>query len=145
MNLENTNKPPTLFWIIGWGALLWNAMGIAAYISTVTMSAEMAANLPEAQRQLIENTPAWATGAFAFAVFGGAIGSLLLLFKSRVAYHLFWISLIGIVVQMYHSLFLSNSIEVYGPGGAIMPIMVLLFGIGLVWYSKQAIEKSWIT
>lgn len=145
MNDEQTINRPTLFWVIGWGALLWNAMGVTAYISTVTMSPEMAANLPDAQRELMANTPAWATGAFAFAVFGGAAGSLFMLMKKKLAYPLFWVSLVGITVQLFHSLFLSNSIEVYGPGGAVMPIMVLLFGIGLVWYSKKAIDENWIS
>jgi hypothetical protein len=145
MSEETSNKKPVWFWIVGWGALLWNLMGVFAYIMQVTMSPEMMATMPEAQREILENTPAWATGAFALAVFGGAFGSLLLLLKKKWAFELFVISLIGVTVQMYHSLFLSNSIEVYGPGGAVMPIMVVLFGIGLIWMAKHSISKGWIS
>jgi hypothetical protein len=145
MNEENNEKKPVWFWIIGWGALLWNLLGVFAYIMQVTMSPEMMASMPTAQQELIENTPAWATGAFAFAVFGGAFGAILLLLKNKLALPFFIISFIGVLVQMVHSLFLSNSMEVYGPGGAVMPIMVVLFGIGLIWISKRSIPKGWIS
>jgi MFS superfamily sulfate permease-like transporter len=54
------------------------------------------------------------------------------------------LSLLGVVVQMFHSLFISNSFEVFGPGGMIMPIMVMTIAIYLVVLSKQAKEKGWI-
>ncbi|MBO6586436.1 MAG: hypothetical protein JJ953_10055 [Gracilimonas sp.] len=141
---QEKNGITTWFWVVGWGALLWNLLGVMSYIMTVTMSPEVMAELPAAQRELMANTPAWATGAFAFAVFGGALGSLSLLLKRKKALPLFIVSFIGIVVQLYHSLFMSNSIEVYGPGGAVMPIMVLLFGIGLIWIARNAISKGWL-
>jgi hypothetical protein len=145
MSEENLNKIPVWFWIVGWAALLWNLMGVFAYIMQVTMSPEMMASMPEAQREIIANTPIWATGAFALAVFGGALGSLFLLLKKKLAYPLFILSCVSVFVQMYHSLFMSNSIEVYGPGGAVMPIMVVLFGLGLIWLSRRAIDKNWIS
>ena len=145
MSEENKNKIPVWFWIVGWGALLWNLMGVFAYIMQVTMSPEMMASMPEAQQEIIANTPAWATGAFALAVFGGAFGSLFLLLKKKLAHPLFILSCVAVLVQRYHSLFMSNSIEVYGPGGAVMPIMVVLFGIGLIWLSRRAIDQNWIS
>ncbi|MEQ8525524.1 hypothetical protein [Gracilimonas sp.] len=141
---QNNNGITTWFWVIGWGALVWNLLGVMSYIMTVTMSPEIMAELPEAQQELMNNTPAWATGAFAFAVFGGAFGSLALLMKRKLALPLFIVSFVGIVVQLYHSLFMSNSIEVYGPGGVIMPIMVFLFGIGLIWIARHSISKGWL-
>jgi hypothetical protein len=37
--------------------------------------------MPETHRAIIDTRPAWATGEFAVAVFGGALGCLLLLLK----------------------------------------------------------------
>jgi hypothetical protein len=34
---------------------------------------------------------------------------------------------------------------VYGPGGMTMPIMVMAISIFLVWYSRSAKEKGWIS
>ena len=93
---------------------------------------------------LIESTPVWAISAFAIAVNGGALGCLLLLLRQAWAFPVLIASLAGILVQMYHSIFIANSIEVYGPGGMIMPVMVIVIAIFLVWYAKGAKEKGWI-
>lgn len=145
MSEESSNKKPVWFWIVGWGALLWNLMGVFSYIMQVTMSPEMMASMPEMEREIMENRPAWATGAFALAVFGGAFGSLFLLLKKKWAYELFILSFVAVLVQMYHSLFMTNSMEVYGPGGVVMPIMILFFGVGLIWMAKHSINKGWIS
>ena len=58
---------------------------------------------------------------------------------------MFLISLLGILVQMYYNLFISKAIEVYGPGGYIMPALILIIGVFLVWYSKQAKIKGYIS
>src|SRR2546429_619808 len=62
------------FWIIGAVALIWNVMGVINFFGQ--MNADALAAMPKAQRAIIEGRPAWATGAFAIAVFGGALGSL---------------------------------------------------------------------
>ncbi len=137
-------KPPTWFWIASGLALVWNLMGVLAYLTQVTMSPEAFQQLPEAERTLMESAPEWATGAFAVAVWGGALGCLLLLLKKKLATSVFIISFIGILVQMYHSFFIANSIEVYGPGGMIMPIMVILIGALLIMFSRKATANGWI-
>lgn len=138
------NKPSTIFWIISVIALIWNALGVMAYLNQAFMTAEDFAALSEAEQALYADYPAWATAAFAIAVFGGALGSIFLLIRKKLAYITFIVSFLGIVVQMIQNLVLSNAIEVYGPGGMIMPIMVLLIGLGLIFYSKKAIGNGWI-
>lgn len=142
---KSTNKPSVGFWIIGVIALIWNLMGVFAYITQVNMTDEVIAALPDAERALYENVPAWVTGAFAIAVFGGALGCVLLLFRKKLASLVFIISLVGIVAQMVYSFMLSKAAEVYGPGGMVMPVMVVLIGVFLVWYSKQATAKGWLS
>jgi len=39
---------------------------------------------------------------------------------------------------MSHAFFMTNSIEVYGPGGLIMPVMVLAIGAYLIYFSRNA-------
>src|SRR5690606_28081044 len=76
-------KPAVWFWVVSVLALLWNMFGVMAFVSQMAMTPDMLAQLPEAQRVAIETRPMWATIAFALAVFGGAIGSALLLIRSR--------------------------------------------------------------
>jgi len=143
--MNEKNKPTKVFWIIGVIALLWNLMGVSAYLAQAYMSDEALAALPEAERALYENAPAWVTAAFATAVFGGTIACILLLLRRKTATLVFIISLIGIIVQMAYNIGISKAAEVYGPGGMLMPVMVLLIGIFLVWYSKTSYQKGWIS
>jgi peptidoglycan/LPS O-acetylase OafA/YrhL len=114
-----------------------------AYIMQVTMSPEALAALPEAQRQLYETTPAWATAAFAIAVNGGALGCVLLLLKRNLAGIFLQLSLAGVLVQMAHAFFMSKSFEVYGPGGMVMPIMVIIIAVFLVVLANKAKANHW--
>ncbi len=136
--------PKSFYWIAG-VALIWNLLGVGAYVSQVTMSPDALNALPEAERALYENVPAWATAAFAIAVNGGALGCLLLLLKKAIATPVLIASLAGVIVQMYHSFFIANSIEVYGPGGMVMPISIVIIGVYLVWFSMNAKNKGWIS
>jgi hypothetical protein len=136
---------PKSFWVIAVLAFVWNLMGVMAYIMQVNMTPEVIALLPEAEQALYANVPAWATGAFAIAVFGGLLGSLLLLFRKRLAISVFILSLIGVIVQMAYNIFLSKSIEVYGPGGMIMPVMVIVIAVALVWYARKASSRNWLS
>ena len=142
--MTTSTKPATWFWVVSGIALLWNLLGVAAYLSQVSMSPEAVQALPEQQRAIIESTPSWATGAFAIAVWGGALGSILLLLRKSFATWALLVSFAGIVVQMVHAFFMSNSIEVYGPGGMVMPIMVLLIGAYLIWFARQSSSKGWL-
>ena len=142
--VEETNKKaPKWFTVVAAVLLVWNLLGVMAYLAQVMMSPEALAALPDDQRQLIENTPAWATAAFAVAVNFGALGCLLLLLKRNLAGLLLQLSLAGVVVQLFHAFFMSNSIEVYGPGGLVMPVMVLIIAIYLVTLAIKARNHRW--
>ena len=67
------------FWVIGAVALIWNGMGAINY--GMQMNPDMLASYRESERAIIEGRPAWATAGFAFAVFGGTLGSVLLLLR----------------------------------------------------------------
>jgi predicted permease len=109
------------------------------------MTDKMIAALPVAEQELYANVPAWVTAVFAIAVFGGALGSIVLLARKKIATTIFTISFVAIIAQMIYNFFLSNTMEVYGPGGMIMPIMVIIIGIFLIWYAKYSTKKEWLS
>lgn len=145
MTNSNSGNVPKWFLVIGIITLIWNLMGVAAYIMQVTMSPESLAALPEEQRTLYETTPAWATAAFAIAVNCGALGCLFLVLKKSWALPLLMLSLAGVLVQMFHSFVISKSFAVFGPGGMIMPIMVMVIAIYLVVLARSAKTKGWLS
>ncbi|MGG6231285.1 hypothetical protein [Tenacibaculum sp. SDUM215027] len=142
--MTDSNKPTTLFWIIGVAALVWNGLGVMSYIGQAYMTDEVKAALPEAERALYENVPTWVTATFAIAVFAGLLGSAFLLMRKKLARPMFLLSLIAIIAQMSYNLFMSKAVEVYGPGSVVMPIMVIIIGVFLLMYSKKTIAKGWL-
>ena len=140
----STTKPSTAFWIISIIALIWNLMGVNQFIQQAYMTKSFKAMYTEEQLEMITSAPSWVTAVFAIAVFAGILGALALLLRKKIAKTLFIISLIAIVAQMYHNLFVIDSVAIYGPGAAIMPIVVLVFALFLLWYSKFADKKNWL-
>ena len=136
-------EAPKWFMVVSVILLIWNLMGVMAYIAQVTMSPEALALLPDEQRQLYETTPAWATAAFAVAVNCGALGCLLLVLRRNLSGLFLQLSLAGVLVQMYHSFVMTKSYEVFGPGGLIMPVMVLIIAIYLVLLANRAKTHRW--
>jgi hypothetical protein len=144
MNKETVGSVHWSFWTIGAVALIWNVMGVMNFF--VQMNGDMLAAMPESHRAIVEGRPAWATGGFAIAVFGGALGCLLLLLRKSAAFYLFIASLLGVIVQMIPYLGMAGSTIDFGPFEIsmfiLMPLVVAAF---LIWYSKQAESKGWIS
>ena len=92
-------------------AVVWNLLGVSAYLMHAYMTDEAIALLPENEQALYTNIPAWYTAAFAIAVFAGAIGSILLLSKKKLATPILILSLIAIFVQMYYNFFVGISFK----------------------------------
>ena len=129
------------FWVISAVALLWNVGGAINFF--VQMNPDALTAYRESERAIIDGRPAWATGGFAIAVFAGAFGGLLLLLRKSAAFYLFIASLLGVIVTMTHTLgvgidFSLGEIVVI----ILMPLVVAAF---LIWYSKQAESKGWIS
>ncbi len=142
-DFSNT-KPPVWFWIVSVIALIWNGMGVMQYLAQAYMTDDFKSQYTAEQLEMINNTPAWATAAFAIAVFSGLLGSLLLLLKKRFATTLFLISLLAILVQLYHNLVVVDSIEIIGSIAAVMSGIILVLGIVLFLFSKMAARKGWL-
>lgn len=137
-DLSNT-KPPVWFWIIAVIALLWNGLGVMAYLMHAFITDEAIAALPEEQQaEFLVEHPAWYTAAFALAVFCGALGCLALLLRKKWALILFIISSITATVQQ---VYIIATVEEASP---VMPIMVIIVCMILIWLAKKGIAKGWL-
>jgi len=131
------------FWLIGAVALIWHVLGSANYL--MQMNAEMVSGLPDTHRAIIEGRPAWATGGFAIAVFGGAVASLLLLLRKSAALYVFAASLLGVLVTMIHTARVASSvIKFSGTEIFVMIVLPVIVALLLIGYSKYAERRNWI-
>lgn len=137
---DSTNKPPIWFWIVSVVALVWNGLGVMAYLARAFATDEMIAALPEEQQaEFLAEYPAWYTAAFAIAVFAGIMGCFALLIKKKWAYSLFVLSAIGAIIQHAY-LFMNVDMP-----SLVMPVMVIVVCVFLIWFAKNATAKGWIS
>ena len=141
---KKNDKPTSAFWIISVLALLWNIMGVAAYLGQAYMTDEVLKALSEGEQAYYENVPAWVTAAFAIAVFAGAFGCVGLLMRKKWATILFVISIIAVIAQSTYNLFIQKFMEV-PLQHMIWSIVVIVIAIFLVWFSSNATKKGWIS
>ena len=143
MNDKTVGSVHWSFWVIGAVALIWNVMGTMNFF--VQMNADALAAYPAAERAIVEGRPAWATGAFAIAVFGGTLGSLLLLLRKSAAFYVFIASLLGVVVTHIHTLRVASSAVDFGLAVIAAISMSVVVAAFLIGYSKLAESKGWIS
>ncbi|MFZ3273182.1 MAG: hypothetical protein WA143_02795 [Lutibacter sp.] len=141
---DKTIKPTSAFWIISVAALIWNIMGVIAYLGQAYMTEEVLKALPEGEQAYHNNVPAWVTAVFAIAVFAGLFGCLGLLLRKKWATILFVISIIAVIAQSTYNLFIQKFMEV-PLQHMIWSIVVIVIAIFLVWFSSNATKKGWVS
>ena len=77
-------------------------------------------------------------------MFGGVAGSILLLLRQGFTTPVFGVSLTAIVIQMTWWLGLSGAMAVYGVRSMVMPMLVIVVGAFLLWFSMQSKSKGWL-
>ena len=138
-----SNKPPVWFWVVSALGLLWNLVGVAAFVNDVFFLDH--ATLSELQREFYQGRPGWAMAAYGVAVFGGALGCLALLLRKGWALPMLLICLLGIVLQNVHALAMGNALEVFGPQGLALPVMVFLIALFLAWFAHYSRGRGWLS
>jgi len=118
--------------------LLWNLYGVYQYLMTVGMiggAAEAAADA----------TPAWVKGAFAVAVFGGALGCLGLLMLRRWSKLLLLLSLLAVLAMDAWIFLISGLAGDMPPAELAVTVAVVVLAILLAWLSHDADRKGWLS
>ena len=127
-------KPHFSFWMIAGLGLVWNLMGCLNFITQ--MNADAVAQMPELYQLIISSRPLWATLAFGFAVFGGAVGCILLLLRRDMARIALLVSLVAIVLTVVQT--------ISAVGLAPSTVLALLVGAALFWYSSIVYRAGWL-
>jgi len=143
MNDYSINEPPVMFRVVAVAAVIWNVLGVLAFVMNVAISAEAMAAMPEVQQALYAAQPAWVTGAFAIAVFAGLGGSIALALRKGIATAIFVVSLVAVIAQMFYAFAMSNMLSVMGASSAVMPSLIIIIAAALVWFSTRSKAKGW--
>ena len=139
-----TSTAPSWLKSVAWAALVWNLLGVIAFIMQLLMTPEMISKLPADQQAAYSNIPLWSTLALAVAMFGGTVGCIFLLLKKAVARACFALSLIAIFIQQFYNFIIINSIALLGASAVFMPILVVVIAITLLMLSHKGKQQGWL-
>jgi hypothetical protein len=136
-------RTPWHLWVIGVTAFLWNCIGAFDYVMTETRNPTyMSAFTPE-QLAYFYSFPAWAIATWATAVWGGVLGSVLLLMRRRLAVWIFLISLVAMVLTTLYNYVLSSGLDVFPDAGSkVLTAVIFLVALGLFLYARAMSRRG---
>ncbi|MBY5920381.1 hypothetical protein [Ferrimonas balearica] len=133
-------KTPWHLWVVGVLSLLWNLMGAMDYLMTQTRNSEYMSQFTEAQLAFFYGFPTWVVTAWAIAVWGGVLGSVLLLMRKAAAAPVFLISLLAMVLTTIHNFVLEDGLAVMGDSVALAFTATIFVVALMLWlYSKRQV------
>jgi len=87
--------------------------------------------------------PVWSVAAYAIAVWGGLLASILLLLRKKWAAPLFVMSLIAAIISFTWSLTNAEARAAAGSAFWVMPAIVFVAGIiEVIWSRKKAADGT---
>lgn len=141
--IESTIKTPWHLWLVGIVGTLWSAMGALDFVMTQTHNEAYMSAFTQEQLDFFYGFPLWLIAAWGIAVWGGVIGSILLLLKKRSAVLTFLISLLAMVITTIQNYVLSNGMEIMGDAfSLVFTLVIFLASLGLYLYAKKMQSKG---
>ena len=136
-----TSRSRRHLWVIGIVALLWNCIGAFDYLMTQTRNAAYMSAFPPEQLAFFYGLPVWVIAAWAIAVWGGVLGSVLLLLRRRLAVPVFLVSLVAMVITTFQNWVLSNAAEIFPDTfSRVFSVVIFVIAAGLFLYAR-AMDK----
>jgi hypothetical protein len=130
-------------WAVGVLSLLWNAVGAFDFCMTESRNADYLKGFTPAQIEFFHGFPFWVVAAWGIAVWGGVLGSVLLLARRRAAVPVFLVSLLAMVLTAVHNYLLSDWLKVAGGGVGPLIFSAVIFVICLVlWLYAKSIRAQ---
>jgi hypothetical protein len=136
-------RTPAHLWIVGILSLLWNGFGCVDYTMTNLKNPAWLAKMPADQLAYMDSLPAWLTGTWALGVWGGLIGSVLLLMRSRYSVWAYVVSAVGAVVGLGYQMFMvGRPVSMTEGAMAMIPWVIIVIALFLLWYAWSMEKKG---
>lgn len=136
-------KPSWLFWVIALLALLWNAFGVFDYWMTSTGNEEYLKEYDPKMIEWILGFPAWRKILWMASVAAGLIGAVALVLRKRVASLLFLFNFVTLLAGFVgHDILMANGIEMYGPLGLGMSMVIVAVSGFFWWWANRAATRG---
>ena len=146
--IDTRPRTPVHLWIVGIVALLWNAIGCYDYLMTRMRNTEYFEKMmptvdPQEMLAWVDGFPIWAQFGWGLGVWGGLIGALLLLVRSRWAVWALGLSMIGAVLGLGYQILAAPPLAgAEGPMVEAMPFVIIAIAVALFFYARAMQAKG---
>ncbi len=142
MTVQSENpRTPWHLWVVGLVGVPWNGYGAYDYVMTQMGGEEFLRSygMNDAQIAYFNAIPAWMTAVWAIGVWGGVLGTALLLLRRKWALHVFVGSFIAFLLSLVYTYLLSNGGEVMADGKILSAVITAgcIFFIGYAYAMAQ--------
>lgn len=138
---EGARNTPWHFWLVVLIAVLWNGFGgydyTMSHLQGETYYRQM--GMTDAQIAMMTAYPTWMHAVWAVGVWGSVLGSILLLLRSRWAFHAFAVSFLGVVGNVAYTVMTPQALETMGVTMMLVIGAICLF---FVWYSWTMTKRG---
>jgi len=143
MDDVQARNTPVHLWIVGLLGLLWNCFGAYDYVMTRMRDTDYLAKMmpdvdPNVTLAWVDSFPLYAQFGWGLGVWGGVVGSLLLLVRSKWAVWAFALSLIGAVLSLGYQIIGAPPLPgADDPMFDVMPFVIIAVAAGLYYYAHR--------
>ena len=126
-------KAPWHFWLVAIVGLVWNGFGAVDYTMSHVQpeSWYQTMGVPPAVVAFMETYPSWMHAVWAIGVWGSAVGAVLLLLRSKWAFHAFAVSILGALGNFGYTMMTPGASEAMG--GMTMPLVIIVICAFFIW------------
>ncbi len=141
--MDGSVRAPAHLWVVGAVSAVWNAFGALDYTMTQIGHETWLAQMTPDQIAWLEAAPFWVHACWAFGVWGGLIGALLLLARSRHAVAAFALSLLGLAVNtVYQAIAPMPSGHMDSAAMIGLHVLIWAVAIGLLVYALRMRKRG---
>ena len=144
MDNAASGRTPVHLWIVGALALLWNGFGCYDYLMTRMRNTEYLAEMmptvdPNTVLAWVDAFPIWAQFGWGLGVWGGLLGAILLLLRSRWAVLVLGLSLAGAVLGLGYQALAAPPLAGMedSTAAAVMPYVIIAAALAFFLYARS--------
>ena len=138
------NPAPNWIKYVSIAFLLWNLIGIAAFVSQWHVAHNALETLPPEQQVMWRAMPGWAWLAYGVAVLGGTAGATGLVMRKGWAVPAYLAGLLAVLIQFFNSFFVSDGIATLGKGAVVFPLVIIILAAVQLWLSRNWRAAGWL-
>ena len=141
-------RTPAHLWIVGLLSILWGCFGGYDYTMSHMRDVKYIASSmpgvdPNAALAWMDAFPMYAKIGWGLGVWGGLLGAILLLMRSRYALWAFAVSMVGVVLSIGWQITMAPPLAGGDTAASkLIPYVVIVIGLFQLWYSWTMEKKG---